>query len=393
MFENTVAILKDSIRGILTGVNITNEVTSLNQALERGLRVMATKIAIPEASVIYPINIYSGVNWYEAPPSIFGGALTDFRKQGNNVSRMNVVFKLPIMPFARTQGITPGGTALTFEYNNGVAMMGVKTDDTLPRINLDPMTADTDWSAGGNASGLAEDTVTYYNSPASLRFNLAAAGSNGYLVKTLSSALDLTDYEGVGVVFLAVYLPNATPITSIGCRIGSSASDYFDISATTGFVTDFLSDEWQLIALDLSTATETGTVDIENIDYLRPYVNYDGTACPNVRFGDFWVALPSAHNVYFQTAAVFKVTGATGPTATITADSDTILLNSAAYTIYEFEAAAAVLLQSGGSVSSPMYMMIKQSLHGGNGDIGLYNHYSANNPSQELRSYDNYYLD
>lgn len=400
MFNNTVAILKDSIRGILTGVNITDEVTSLNQAIERGLRVMATKIAIPEASVIQSIIIYGRVKWYRAPDSIFGGALTDFRKQGNNTWGRNEVFKLPISPFARTEGITPGGTALTFEYNNGTALMGVKTSDTLPSVLLDPMSSLTGWSAEGDATGLVLDTVTYYDSPAALRFSLPAAGSSGGVVKTLSSSIDLTEYNGVGVVFLAVYVPDATPITSISCRIGSSPTNYFENTAIAPFIGDsFVSGEWQLVPFNLATATQTGTVDITKINFLQPYVNYNGAACPNVRFGNLFVSIPSAHNVYFQTVAIFKAVAATSPSSVITSNSDQILLNDAAYTIFEFEAANAVLLNSSGSISGQMAATINQILHGvraRNGAVitlGLYDHYSANNPSQELRSYNNYYLD
>lgn len=394
---NTIATLKDSISGILSGIELDNEVTNLFQAIERAVRVMAVRIDVPEASASENIILYSGVDYYPAPETIFGSAVTDFRPQGNTRSFDDYVYRKGISLFNRTKCFIPNGYTLDFEYNKGVAVMGVIQRKTLSRVILDTMSDTSGWVAGGTASGLVLDQSVYYNAPASLRFNLAITGPQGYLEKTLDSQIDLTSYQGVGVIFLAVYLPSVTGVTSIGMRIGNDSANYYDVSATEGFLGSFIANDWMLVALDLANASQVGTVDITKVDYLRTYFDYSGAAIPNVRVGGAWISLPSPHKVFFQTAAIFQ-SGANNPSSSITDAEDNILLNESAYTILEFESASAVLLQSGAGVNSPLYSQIQNVLHGiraRNGimvQAGLYDSYEADNPSQEIRQTDNYYL-
>lgn len=391
--DNTVALLKESVSGLLTGINLTNEVTSLNAGLERALRVMSIKVDIPEAIANESIILYSGVTDYLSPEFIFGTSLVDFRPQGDSRTAGDFVYKKGISFFDRTKHILPSGYALTFESNKGINTVRISQTKTFERIFIDPMSDDDGWVTGGNASGLAEDQTVYYDSPSSLRFNLAAAGSSGYIEKTLDNGLDLSAYEGVGVAFLAVYLPSATAITSITLHLGNDFSNYFSVSATDGFLGTFIAQDWLLVALDLSLASETGTVDMSSVDYVRAIFNYDGTSLPNVRVGGLWLSLPSPHKIYFQTAAVFQAPGS-NPSHKITDNTDRILLNDAAYTIYEIESACSLLLGSGAGEGNPLYQQYQRLLHGsGNvNDLGLYAKYEADNPSQEIRSTDNYYL-
>lgn len=213
---------------------------------------------------------------------------------------------------------------------------------------------------------------------------------SGNLEKTLTSPIDLSTYDNVGSLFLAANLPIATDITSIQIRIGNNSSNYLSMSATTAFTGAFSSDEFDLIKFDLSTATETGTVDMTAVDYLMVIFNYNGTEQTNVRVGDLFIALPLPVQMTYRTTAIFMNT-AGAVSMNITDDNDQILLNPAIYTILQYEAALAVLIQSGGTLASPMSQTIKGVLHGAGNDIGLYAHYRADNPSQEIRTVGSYY--
>ena len=191
------------------------------------------------------------------------------------------------------------------------------------------------------------------------------------------------------MVFLAVYLPSSTAITSIGIRLGSDSSNYFDISNTQGMLGAWKANEWTLIALDLSSATETGTVDITHVDYARIYVNYDGTALTNVRIGSFFISMPAPYELIYGTAAIFKVSNTLSNT--ITDDNDEIVLNDASYVLFEYEIALTIAIQSSGTLSSGLVQMYRTMLYDPN--TGLYARYRSNNPSQQVREVGNYYED
>lgn len=386
--HNTVGNLKDDVRGILSGINLDN-VSSIERAIQRGVRTMVQNADIPEASGKFPITLYSGVIDYLAPTDIFGGALVDLRPQSDDRNINDYVYKKYVEEFDRTKHYLPNGTMVSFEFNKGVGIARISKPGLTPRIIIDMMNDTDGWSAGGSASGLAEDSTVYYQSPGSLRFNLAAAGSQGYLEKTLNNPLDLSSYEGVGVIFLAVRLPSDTAFTSIGARIGNDSANYFQVSDTEGFLGAWVADEFLLVALDLSTATETGSVDMENIDYTRIFFNYDGTAQVNVRAGGMWVSLPSPHTMLYYSSAIFLADGVLS--RSITDDNDQIVLGDAAYTLLEHEVALAVLLQSGGGMGSTLYKTIWSLLHKTGDDPGLYALFRADNPSNEIRESGSWY--
>lgn len=388
---HTVSELKDSVSGILSGVDLSN-VDNLNGAIERAARTLMQNADVPEATGREFVTLYSGVYDYTAPDTLFGGAIIDFRPQGISRSPWDYAYRKGIEYFDRNKTILPNGYTVTFEYNKGTPIMRVAQTKTVSQITLDTMSDDTDWTAGGNASGLAVDNTVYYQEPASLRFNLAAAGSAGYLEKTLPSELDFTDYEGVGVVFLAVYIPNVSALTNLNLRLGNDSSNYWSVTQTTGFLGTWTANNWLLVAFDLANATTTGTVDESAIDYVRLTANYNGTAMSNFRVGGLWASLPSPHEVIFQSSAIFMASGE-DPSRSITTDEDSIILNDAAYTILEIEASRAIAIQSGLAVSSPTVQGFDLELHGGGKKKGLYELYSADNPSEEIRATGNWYND
>jgi hypothetical protein len=195
------------------------------------------------------------------------------------------------------------------------------------------------------------------------------------------------------VAFLAVRIPNTTAITSLELRVGNDASNYWSITQTQGFLGAWKTGEWTLLAFDLSTATTVGTVTTTAIDYIQILVNYDGTAITNFYTGYLWISLPSPWELIYGTAAIFKAIGST-PSQTISLDTDEVILNDAAWSIFEYQASKVVALQMGGKLSDPVIAMINEVLYGRPNDprnIGLLTMYRADNPSQEIRLVGNWY--
>ncbi len=287
------------------------------------------------------------------------------------------------------------GTMIAFEQRGTQQIIRLADTKTQARIIIDPMSDSTDWTLAGNATGLADDRTNFYDQPSALRFNLAAAGTQAYIEQTSTSQTDLTDYEGVGVAFLAVNLPagSASAITSIGMRLGNGSANYWDVSATQGFLGAWIASDWLLIALDLANATTTGTVDPATIDYVRVYVNYTSTtALPNMRMGGLWLSLPSPTEIIHETTAIFVPQNSSTPQKTISTDNDSLILGQAAYQLFAYECAREIALGKGGSIASGLIAGIDLVLEGDGGrKLGLYQKFRSDNPSQTLRQVGSYY--
>lgn len=394
MAQKSVANLKDSVSGILQGLNLNN-VKNLTIAIERTARQLAQKISIPTAMGRSNITLYDGVIDYLCPSDIFGSSIIDLRPQGITRYPSDFVYKDFITDFDRNKAYLTNGTEVTFESRKGTDIIRIVSTRPIPKIELDPMTATTGWVAAGSASGLVLDENVFYQQTGSLRFNLTGA-STGTITKSTSS-VDLTKYIGVGVIFLAFRTPSATDLTSIEVRIGSDSTNYYSVSNTTGFLGAWTTGDWMLVALDLAGATTTGTPVITAMDYSQVRITHAATLT-NFYLGDLWIALPSPSTLLYETAAIFMASGA-NPSQSISTASDTIILNDAAYAIFEQECALTISKQQGGNLASPMVAMINQDLHGiraRNGVViqsGLYDLYMADNPSQKVRTVGSWYDD
>lgn len=391
MTPKTVSDLKTEVSAILTGIDL-DQVSDLEGSFERAVSTTIQKADILEASGRLPIMLYDGVTDYLGPSTIFGGALIDIRPQGVNRNSFEDVEKMPIMRFDQTKFFTPSGYRVTFEDRQGTLVMRIAQNFAQQSISIDSMTNTDGWTLSGNGTGLAQDNTVYYHQPASLRFNLPAAGSQALMTKTLDNALDLSQYEGVGVAFLAIYMPNPTPITGVTLLLGSSPSNYVGITETEGFLGAFYANDFLLIAFDLAEGSTVGSPNFSTIDYVQVALDYNGTAVPNVRLGDLFISLPSPHEVLFYSPAVFVPdTAGSVPQIDITSDNDTILFRPAAYNIYVQEAAREVAKNQGGDISSGVIAAIDLVLEGKGNKLGLYQQFRGDNPSEEIRQVGSYY--
>ena len=392
----TVSNLRDSVSGILSGLNLNN-VSNINGAFERAARTMLQKADVPEASGIQNIVLYSGVTDYAVDTTIFGTDLVDIRPQGISRQPWDMVTKTSQSQFDRTKGYLPSGVMAAFQYTNGVPTLRIVSNQPTTNVTIDPCTAIGNWVASGTASGLAIDSTNYYQSPASLRFNSTTGAA--ILTDSITSTTSFSTYQSVGVAFLAIEIPSgatATNLTSIQLKFGSSSSNYNSVTQTTGFSQSFTAGQWMLIPFDFSTASTVGTPNWNAITYVQLTFNTTGSFT-NFRIGDLFMSLPSPNQILYQSAAVFLPSGSSTPLTTITANTDTIIFNNPAYSIYEFECALAVLLQTGAGASDDTANNIHGILNGArarNGtviNLGLYDLFRGDSPSQQLRQTGSYY--
>lgn len=401
MPTKTVEDLQNDVTSILTGMDLSDAVNLFGD-FERAAATFIQKADVPEASGREPFFLYDGVTDYNPTTTIFGAALVDLRPQGQNREPWDGVVKTYISQFDRTKSWkTPSGYQVTFEYFNGNPIMRVNSAKAPQRLILSSMNSTTGWTAGGNASVLAVDQTVYWQRPGALRFNLAAAGSEGTLTDVITApSISLSAYIGVGVAFIPVMLPAAAigHVTAIKLKIGNDASNYYEVTQTLPFAfSEVIANFFQLWAFDLSTATPIGTpVAASAGNYQEILVEYDGTAITNIRMGGLWVSLPSPQEMLFYSSAVFQAPSATTPSKLISTVADTIIFGDPAYNIYVRECAREVARSQGGALGAGIIGQIDQELNGIGGDDlnpGLYAKFRGSNPSEELRTVGNWYYD
>jgi len=381
----TVGSLKDGVAGLLTRTDL-NSVTNLYNALERAFRTFQQKAIVPEAMTSTLITLYDGVQNYIAPSPIFGSSIKDIRPVGQTRWVDDMVYRKGGEDFDRQKNLSTSGYSVSFETENGLNIMRLGTRFVTPKIVLDPMSDISGWTMGGTLSGLAVDNSYVYNSPAALRMNLTGAGS-GYIERKLNQIVDLTEYIGVANVFLALEIPVAS-LSAVELRLGSDASNYYVVSATQGVLGSWSTNDFLDTPFDLSIATKVGNPVITKIDYVRLTFSTVATM-NNVRCGYLWTSLPSQHKVLFTTTGIFKAGNVISNF--ITTDTDIILLNDAAYNLYEHECAITVGLQEGGTLGEGLISSLNSILNGArarNGavlQLGLYDTFKASNPSEEIR--------
>lgn len=125
------------------------------------------------------------------------------------------------------------------------------------------------WSVSGNASNLTLDTDFYVHGSASLNFDMATSWTAASAVCAGFDPVDLSDFETGGSVYAVVYVPSATGFSSINLKIGSSSTAYFRQSKTVTNENLSFYAGLNLIRFDFAGATETGTADLDNVDYLE----------------------------------------------------------------------------------------------------------------------------
>jgi len=146
-------------------------------------------------------------------------------------------------------------------WDEGTKYLGVRYNpiDGDQAVRLDDAEDDDYWTGSGDAGTPVEDTTFYKFGNGSIRVPITSSTGTATIKNTLLTAYSDSEYKKK-YHFKWVYL-DAVP-TSITLRLHIDASNYLE---TSGITTQFngqslKADSWNLVAQDLNTATETGTV-------------------------------------------------------------------------------------------------------------------------------------
>lgn len=326
------------------------------------------------------VNLFNQIYDYASPTDLKGKKILDIRPQGR---RESTDFRQTYTEdFDRDKEFQ--NDWFSVEFDEGTKFVRINKDVSNSLTVTD--TESTSYTAGVGVTNIAEDTILKLNGEKSIRFDVAL-GQN--LITFAGTALDMTQHEQKSSLFLETYLPDSSIITSIKVRIGSSDANYYEITGVIHYGT--VRNGINLYRFDWNGATETGTVDIANVDYVR-YEITTTAIDTDVRIGTLSSKLPTPMEMLYYSNALFRPASGTTWLSKPTQDTDIINLETEAQNLFVYEACLIIAddLQYEAEAQKFRTHLGIDGLGQMTGQ-GLYGSYKKDKPSEAIRPSTKYY--
>jgi hypothetical protein len=247
------------------------------------------------------------------------------------------------------------------------------------------------WSAVTGASNIQADSIFKKSGSASIRFDITASG--GGIQNSSMSAIDMTDEDEVADVFVWVYLPAVSNLTSITGVWGDaltalSGGFWTSVAQTTQADGTTFKIGWNLIKFSWATATETSTCNPAAIDSFKITFTTTG-AISKIRVDNIVFSIGRNFDIKYYSKYLLKSSAGAWLSRT-TNDTDVVVLDNDAIEIYNLEN----LIQAAQQMENDDFDIVwaQQRLNGNGGSPdpeerrGLYAKYRGEYPSQSKKA-------
>jgi len=330
------------------------------------------------------LNLFNEVYDYglsSAAPDLKGKKILDIRPQGDRASSED--FRQTFTEeFDRDKRHENEWFSVEFDEATKFLRLNKAVSHSVTLTDLE----DGNYTAGTGVSNITEDTILFHDSGKSIRFDVSS-GSN--LLTWAGTAVDLSDHTNKSSFFLWVYYPDSSIITSLTLRVGSSASDYYQITGSIHFGS--IRTGWNLYRFDWNGATETGSVSEDAMDYMRLAL-VTTSADTDVRIGKLASKLPSPHELVYYSNCLFRPSSGSTWLSKPTAESDIINLETEAQNLFLYE--CCVIIADDMQVAQEAQKFRTKLGIDDLGELtgsGLYAQYKQDKPSEAIRPTTRYY--
>ena len=375
-----ISDLKNGLSGMLHGGTL-NRVRSIDLALERAANTLLLKIDPLDTIRLTALTNTVHDDIYDYPlPSDFK-KIIDLYPQADRASH-DISVRRYSQRFDLTKGIK--GKTISIEASEGSKNLRVnwrsRGGKTLHQMN--DYDDNGTWTAVGSATGIEQDTITKRSGSGSVRFDLVATADG--IQNTTMSVVDMTDEDEVADIYVWIYFPIITNLTSVQAVWGNdlTAKYWTSVVQTAQADGSAFKTGWNLFKFPWGTATETGTVAPATIDSFKLIFNTAGVII-NIRVDNIIFSIGKAFDIKYYSKFLLKNSSGTWITRT-TSDNDTIVLDNDAIQLYQLESLIACAQQVEGEDSTFDLNFAKGEL-----DI-LYRKYLRENPSQAVKIVENY---
>jgi hypothetical protein len=283
-------------------------------------------------------------------------SLVDLLPQDNRTN-WDKAFRKPSGQFDLEKAISEKTVSIEGDSGGKIIRINWRSRQGKVLNTMNSVTSNGTWSAVGSATGIQANTIFKIAGSASVEFDLVASGDG--IQNTTMTAVDFTDEDEVADVFVWVYLPSTSGVTSISARWGNDlTTNYWSSTAQTTQAdgTSFKAG-WNLIKFPWSTATETGTVEPATVDAFR--ITFVATAQNNIRIDNILFSIGRNFDIKYYSKFLFRNSSST-LISQPTTDDDTVLIDNDSLPIFLMELLKAMAHQVEG-VDSTFDLQYAQS--------------------------------
>lgn len=275
----SVQDLKNDLQGILHGTQL-NQIQNLDGVIDRGARQLLLDLDPQETkrTVEFVNPVFNTVYDYPLAADVKGNKIIDIFPQVERLPQdiwsqaYNQAFDV------WKQNIFASKNMFTILFNSSLKTIRINAPFLNAPVILNQAESTTDngtWTAAGTASNLTTNNTNFAQGSGSLQFDVTSGAA--YVENSTMNAIDLSDVVNQSSLFVWVYIPDASDLTSVDLRWGSSSAAYYHLTVTQNQQNTAFVNGWNLCEFDWVLASTVGVPDSSAIDYLRVTMNVTGT--------------------------------------------------------------------------------------------------------------------
>lgn len=213
-------------------------------------------------------NLFTDIYTYNCPSDLKAQKIIDLIPQVNR-TKLSEIYLVPTEEFSRR--LENRTIAVDDRDSLRKLLISLSISDQILTIStLDSVTSGGGtWTTVGDATNLEQDSDNFVKGVASLKWDIGSGATTTAGIKNTSlNTFDFTNYRNQSI-FHWVYVTSTTNLTNFVLRIGNDESNYLTKTVTTTQEGTAFVQGWNLLRFDMSTATITGTVDLETFEYAQ----------------------------------------------------------------------------------------------------------------------------
>lgn len=276
----SVLDLENDLTGVLHGTTL-NQIQNLDGVINRAARQLLLDVDPQETKrqVEFTVPVFNGVFDYPLAADVKGNKLIDIYPQVQRIPQ-DVWLQAYNQAFdVAKQNLFSLTNMFTINFNTSLKTIRINAPFlTAPEVinQIEGITINGTWAVGGTASSLAVNNTNFAQGAGSLQFNATTGAA--YIENSDMQAVDLSDVVDQSYLFVWVFVPTASDLTSVDLRWGSSSSNYYHETVTQTQQGTVFVNGWNLCQFPWNTATTVGTPDTSAINYGRVTLNLTASA-------------------------------------------------------------------------------------------------------------------
>lgn len=325
MAYNVTNLLTD-IASVTHGTTI-NKIPNIYGIINRAARAVLLDVDPKETQRIVSLaQVFNDVFDYPSPVDLKGDREVDLRPQAGRQPWQ--VFTQDYAQEFDQNKLWSWDNKIYTQWNTGVKTLRINAPWLTSPVTITDTSTTDGWSAVTGAASITLNSQNAVAGGGALQFNLLAASSSGYIQNTSLTAIDLSGQEYISSLFLWVYMPLGSAITSVNLRWGSDATaNYYSSTATSTQQGTTFQTGWNLLQFPWQTATTVGAPDASLIDSVRVTFAYNSTLQTGVLIDNLTSNLGFIFQLQYYSKYLFRnpVTNAFQETVTDAADNNKLI--------------------------------------------------------------------